>query len=655
MTGKTDVITNGRVLIKNGKIQAVAKAKQPWPNNVDTKRAITLHIDGFIYPGLINLNNHASYAMLPLWQPPHKYKNLHQLLTDETALSEIKYPHELLNNADYFDLNDTIRFYSQNKALVSGETTSLGTPDRFEYFGAPYSNKLTLDRIFYLNTPINSALWDEATVELKQKRQNGLIDTWFVNLAEGTNDTARQEFQAFMQQGLLSKHTTLTNSVALTLNDFKKMAAAGAAFVWTPLSNLMLYGSTARVDLALNAGVTVNLATDWSISGSKTLLEELKLAWEVNNLYKKHLKEYRPFSAYDLVSMVTTNPAKTLKRGGQIGQLVTGAVADIVIIDRIHKDPYLALIKATPPDIKLVFSDGVPKYGNIDLLARMHGKRFEPLCSANGYFKKALLSKNQNGKSSIVSLGDAEGELASALRFNHVDMFNRFKIVKTNNMDPDELSAWLQRRFPNDMKRKKLDKLFITDDQRFFEAVSADAGVKINLRNKYYSYLAPALIMLNHPSSGYDFLDFTVGIDGRAAAMIVAHRDGPDGIYGTEDDRYFTEIKQLYQVPYVGPRTVERLQAYAEEWEPKPKNNVLIFVNDPKLSFTTLTEFLEIHRLIAFNILSYRDGPDGMPGTADDDLFDTLDELDKVKLVGSNTIRKIKEFAPPAPMLGFCD
>ena len=55
--------------------------------------------------------------------------------------------------------------------------------------------------------------------------------------------------------------------------------------IWSPLSNLLLYGGTAHVDAAREAGVTIGLGSDWSPTGSKNLLGELKVAW----LYSQHL------------------------------------------------------------------------------------------------------------------------------------------------------------------------------------------------------------------------------------------------------------------------------------------------------------------------------------------------------------------------------
>ena len=65
--------------------------------------------------------------------------------------------------------------------------------------------------------------------------------------------------------------------------DFQVMAANGASMVWSPFSNLLLYGQTANVAAAVAAGIAgapfkIGLGSDWSPSGSKSLFGELKVA-----------------------------------------------------------------------------------------------------------------------------------------------------------------------------------------------------------------------------------------------------------------------------------------------------------------------------------------------------------------------------------------
>lgn len=74
---------------------------------------------------------------------------------------------------------------------------------------------------------------------------------------------------------------------------------------------------------------------------------------------------------------------------------------------------------------------------------------------------------------------------------------------------------------------------------------------------------AAILALVNDPATTFERLDLDVGLDRRAAANIIAHRDGADGAVGTADDRLFASIDELDMVPYVGPAALDDLAAYA--------------------------------------------------------------------------------------------
>ena len=54
------------------------------------------------------------------------------------------------------------------------------------------------------------------------------------------------------------------------------MAKNGVGLIWSPRSNIELYGVTTDVALAKEQGVKIAVAPDWSPSGSDGLLQELK-------------------------------------------------------------------------------------------------------------------------------------------------------------------------------------------------------------------------------------------------------------------------------------------------------------------------------------------------------------------------------------------
>jgi C-terminal processing protease CtpA/Prc len=131
----------------------------------------------------------------------------------------------------------------------------------------------------------------------------------------------------------------------------------GASMVWSPFSNLLLYGNTADVRAAGSIGLTIALGSDWTPSGSKNLLGELKVA----HIWSE--AQGGVFTARELVSMVTINPARILKWDEQLGSLAPGRRADVVVVAGRSGDPYDQLIAAREAQIELVVIDGWPRYG----------------------------------------------------------------------------------------------------------------------------------------------------------------------------------------------------------------------------------------------------------------------------------------------------
>ncbi len=67
---------------------------------------------------------------------------------------------------------------------------------------------------------------------------------------------------------------------------------------------------------------------------------------------------------------------------------------------------------------------------------------------------------------------------------------------------------------------------------------------------------------------------------------------------------------------------------------------VLAWVNDPEVSLRLMKDF-GVHSRASKNIIAHRDGPDGIPGTEDDDYFDDARELDDVYWVGTRAFEQM--------------
>ncbi len=72
---------------------------------------------------------------------------------------------------------------------------------------------------------------------------------------------------------------------------------------------------------------------------------------------------------------------------------------------------------------------------------------------------------------------------------------------------------------------------------------------------------------------------------------------------------------------------------------------VLAFLNDPATDFQILDIDAALDRRAAQNLIDHRNGPDGQFGTGDDDLFDSVAEVDAIRQVGPATLKRLLEFA----------
>src|SRR5262249_12674965 len=159
------------------------------------------------------------------------------------------------------------------------------------------------------------------------------------HVAEGVDAVAHNEFVCESSsmnggQDLLAPQSAFIHSVGLTPSDYALMANSHTSLIWSPRSNIRLYGETAHTPIAHRVGVLIALGTDWTPSGSMNLLRELRCADSLNQTYYDHY-----FSDEDLWLMVTSNAAFATATADALGSLAAGHVADISIFNGAsHKD-----------------------------------------------------------------------------------------------------------------------------------------------------------------------------------------------------------------------------------------------------------------------------------------------------------------------------
>ena len=386
-----EVWPNAKLWIREGRIEAIFKAGEPLAATAAQARVV--ETGGAIYPGLIDLHNHPEYAIYPLLPITRAYKDRYEWrFYDEAYEQRIMSPQIVLADKNFFNLGMEIGRYGEYKALVGGTTTLQGGRDY-----QPYSTSECLVRnietskvgaklaVSKVDIGRDAPEW----AELLKARNNGLL---VLHLAEGPSERMKDEYAAIKKSGLVGPELIAIHGVGLSEEQIAEMGANKVKLVWSPLSNFLLYGKTAKVSTAKKAGVLLSLAPDWAPSGSKSILGELKVADLVN---KHELNSL--FTARELVDMVTRNPAQAIGWADRAGQIAPGFVADLLIVDDSHADANRNLIESIEENVRLVTVRGELLYGDekfmremraasdIEVAAQFGGKRTKmiaPNCPA---------------------------------------------------------------------------------------------------------------------------------------------------------------------------------------------------------------------------------------------------------------------------------
>ena len=381
-----------------------------------TTRKITERAYGalLLSSGFIDLHGHLKYNVIPLWQEAHgQFGNRFDWRSNSSYKKNVT---SYLNNDALGDNTDSKSLYCQTyhyaeiKSLLGGVTSVQGlgqdanctagllarnveiASDYDETTGIRVSSEMinpsstnylqstifpeiiinpkTIDSIYNEKIALASATATTIPSAFKsfmELRTNylkyfsriipvGDIRGLIAHLSEGRplDSYNRLEYKIARATGLAQKGLIIVHGVGLDDQDFKHASDNNISIVWSPFSNLLLYGQTLNLTQALAHGINISLGADWSPSGSKNLLDEVKIA-------KKYLAlSQQSISDRKLYEMMTINPAKALKLENKIGQIAENYLADIVAfkLKSFRKNPFTQIIDSDPSDIQLVMVGG---------------------------------------------------------------------------------------------------------------------------------------------------------------------------------------------------------------------------------------------------------------------------------------------------------
>ncbi|HTL09177.1 MAG TPA: amidohydrolase family protein [Chitinophagaceae bacterium] len=369
MNKTRDVIDDGVMYVDKGRIAAIAPHGAAAPEGF--KDVAIINTRSTIYPGLIELHNHLSYNILKLWNVPATYTNRNQWAGIKEYRRLISGPMNVLGRTPGC-VEAVVRFV-ECKCLMAGVTTSQGialfsNSGIQKYYRGVVRNVENTD-----DADLPESLDKISDVEAhsaakffeRLKRQSCLL----LHLCEGTDENAHKHFTDLQ---LKNGHWAITDAlagihcVALNEEDYKIMKQARASVVWSPLSNLLLYGKTADVKAAVKNDITIGLGSDWSPSGSKNLFGECKVA----RLVSREMGIFDNDS--DILALATIEAAKILKWDHELGSIEAGKRADCMLMTGVTGDPYQQFLTRSEAAISLVIINGIPRYGYASLM-----KKFE--------------------------------------------------------------------------------------------------------------------------------------------------------------------------------------------------------------------------------------------------------------------------------------
>ncbi len=351
--------------------------------------------DGVVSPGLINAHDHLTFAQNPPYnRTAERYEHRHDwrrgarghtrlssagsASNDQVAWGELRF---VLGGATSVNGSGGVAGFLRN--LDRATQDGLGQPVvRYETFPLGDSGGETL-----------SMGCGYPSIDTAMEIAN--VDAYTPHVAEGIGAEARNEFTCIRMgaNDLVAPQSAFVHGVGLLPPDIAEMATQGTALIWSPRSNVTLYGDTARVTEYARLGVPIALGSDWLISGSMNMLRELRCA---DTLDTNFFGDF--FTDEALWLMATRDAAAALAVDDAVGIIATGRVADLAIFNGATHHDHRAVIDAAPGDVVLVLRGGAALYGDAPVVSGLAGGAMCDTLDVCGVAKRVCVSRDLGGR-----------------------------------------------------------------------------------------------------------------------------------------------------------------------------------------------------------------------------------------------------------------
>ncbi len=323
-----------------------------------------------IVPGLIDFHNHLKFNALPRAVISSKYNHRRDYREAAVGLEKAALEfEELLGASD--ELACYAYLFSELKALSGGVTTIQGATGLSQKINPCIQSNLVRnienpEDFYHSDHSIGPKIlnivdidgWKKDPEKFKLTENPNVFHRIFLHLAEGQLDHTIQERADFLPFVFSqAKRFVLINTIGLPMKDYDDLGKQGASFIWSPESNITLYGITNPIPLMID--FPIGLGSDWSLTGSFSLWEEMQKAYSISQKLNWNIPPKRIFQMATAGQEILDLP---------IGELKVGHFADFFLVSQKKERPenpyeYL-LTQASRKHIKLVVIDGKPIYGS---------------------------------------------------------------------------------------------------------------------------------------------------------------------------------------------------------------------------------------------------------------------------------------------------
>jgi cysteine-rich repeat protein len=334
---------------------------------------------GVISPGLINPHDHISYLDKPYVASQDRF---HERFEQRQDWRRGLNGHTRVDNNGSKTSADLVGF-QELRQVMAGTTSVAGAG------GAPGLMRNVDDRTVARQEGLNEGYADSDTFPLGDSAgetltngcgypslplSSGLpkVAAYLPHIAEGIDERAHNEFRCLSagNNDVLFARTAVIHGIGLTAKEMASMAARGTGLIWSPRSNVALYGDTAMAPAFQRMGVSVALGTDWLQSGSMNLLRELQCADYLNATHYGNA-----LTDEQLWRMVTANAADLTDIFEKVGRIAPGKLGDLAIyrLRTFASSPHRAVVTANPEDVVLTLRGGKTLYGDGALVDALKG------------------------------------------------------------------------------------------------------------------------------------------------------------------------------------------------------------------------------------------------------------------------------------------